>query len=127
MISGPGFLRVHHAQLSVPKGFEDEARTFYCGLLGLTEVPKPESLTGRGGFWLQIGDFQVHIGIEDESDRTRTTKAHIAYEVEGLEQWRAKLTGNGVEILDGIPIPGCNRFEFRDPFGNRVEFLESSV
>lgn len=119
-------LRAHHAQISVPRGEEDVAREFYCGLLGLTEVPKPDSLSGRGGFWLQLGDFQVHLGIEDETDRSRTSKAHVAYQVEDLDGWRAKLSDNGVKILDGIPIPGCDRFEFRDPFGNRVEFLETT-
>jgi catechol 2,3-dioxygenase-like lactoylglutathione lyase family enzyme len=123
----PSILHAHHAQISIPRGEEDTAREFYCRLLGLTEVPKPESLAGRGGFWLQLGDFQVHIGIEDESDRSRTTKAHVAYEVEGLESWRAKLSESGVTILEGIPIPGCNRFEFRDPFGNRVEFLQRTA
>jgi catechol 2,3-dioxygenase-like lactoylglutathione lyase family enzyme len=127
MTNGPRFVRVHHTQISVPKGVEDEARAFYCGLLGLTEAPKPESLRGRGGFWLQIGDFQVHIGIEEEGDRSRTTKAHVAYEVEDLEGWRAALTENNIKILEGVPIPGCNRFEFRDPFGNRVEFLERAA
>jgi hypothetical protein len=29
----------------------------------------------------------------------------------------------GVEILDGIPIPGRDRVEFRDPFGARVELI----
>lgn len=126
MTSGPRFVRVHHTQISVPKGSEDEARAFYCGLLGLKEVSKPESLAGRGGFWLDVEGFQVHIGIEEETDRSRTTKAHVAYEVEDLEGWGAKLSRNGIDILEGIPIPGCNRFEFRDPFGNRVEFLERS-
>ena len=37
-----------------------------------------------------------------------------------------KLAANGCPITDGIPIPNLNRFEFRDPFGNRVEFLERS-
>jgi catechol 2,3-dioxygenase-like lactoylglutathione lyase family enzyme len=120
----PSILHAHHAQISVPRGEEDAAREFYCGLLELIEVPKPESLQVRGGFWLQLGDFQVHIGIEDESDRSRTSKAHVAYEVEGLEDWRARLTEQGITILNGIPIPNYNRFEFRDPFGNRVEFLE---
>jgi hypothetical protein len=41
-----------------------------------------------------------------------------------LEGWRRKLSESGVEILEGVPIPHYNRFEFRDPFGNRVEFLE---
>lgn len=125
-MSGPRLVGVHHTQISIPNEFEDDARTFYCGLLGLTEVPKPSSLQGRGGFWLDIAGFQVHIGIEEERDRSRTTKAHVAYEVEDLEGWRAKLTGSDIEIIEGIPVPGCVRFEFRDPFGNRVEFLERS-
>lgn len=116
-------LRVQHAQITIPKGAEEQARKFYCRVLRLTEVAKPESLQGRGGFWLQIGEFQVHVGTEDGIDR-RATKAHLAYEVENLEGWRARLQENNLEILDGIPIPHYNRFEFRDPFGNRVEFLE---
>jgi catechol 2,3-dioxygenase-like lactoylglutathione lyase family enzyme len=116
-------LRVQHAQITIPKGAESQAREFYCRLLDLEEIPKPEILRERGGFWLQIGAFQVHVGTEDGFDR-RATKAHIAYEVENLEAWREKLLQSGVEILDGVPIPHYNRFEFRDPFGNRVEFLE---
>ncbi|MEP6924029.1 MAG: VOC family protein [Pyrinomonadaceae bacterium] len=115
--------RVHHAQITIPKGAEDAARRFYRDLLGMKEVPKPEVLKARGGFWLEVGAFQIHIGTEDGFDRTKT-KAHLAYEVENLEDWRIKLQENGAEILEAIPIPNYNRFEFRDPFGNRVEFLE---
>jgi catechol 2,3-dioxygenase-like lactoylglutathione lyase family enzyme len=102
---------------------EAQAREFYCGVLGLTEIPKPESLRGRGGFWMEAGGFQVHVGTEDDFDRSQT-KAHIAYEVENLETWRRKLESRGIKILEGIPIPGFERFEFRDPFGNRVEFMK---
>jgi catechol 2,3-dioxygenase-like lactoylglutathione lyase family enzyme len=118
-------IRVQHVQITIPKGEETAAREFYCGVLGLPEIPKPTSLQGRGGFWLEIGAFQVHVGTEDGFDR-RATKAHLAYEVEDLEGWRKKLTETGVKILDGVPIPHYNRFEFRDPFGNRVEFLEKA-
>ena len=117
-------LRVHHVQISIPKGAEEDARAFYCGVLGLLEVSKPESLAGRGGFWLEVGDSQVHVGTEEGVNRS-STKAHVAYLVDNLERWRRKLSGQGVNILDGIPIPGYKRFEFRDPFGNRVEMLES--
>ncbi len=113
----------HHVQISIPVGAEDEARRFYCGVLGLTEVIKPAALAGRGGFWLQLGDFQIHFGTEDGIDR-RKTKGHVAYRVEGLDSWRQKLIKVGCEVIEGIQIPGCDRFEFRDPFGNRVEFLE---
>jgi catechol 2,3-dioxygenase-like lactoylglutathione lyase family enzyme len=116
-------VRLHHAQITIPKGAEDDCRRFYCGLLGLDEVLKPAALRGRGGFWLQIGETQVHVGTEDGVDRP-ATKAHLAYEVSDLLAWRTKLEHEGIEILGGIPIPGYERFEFRDPFGNRVEFLQ---
>ena len=114
-------LGVHHVQITIPVGAEDEARRFYCELLGLPETPKPESHQQRGGFWLQVGDRQVHVGTEDGVDRNQT-KAHVAFLVEDLSHWQAKLQEH-VEILKGIPIPGYDRFEFRDPFGNRVEMI----
>jgi catechol 2,3-dioxygenase-like lactoylglutathione lyase family enzyme len=118
-------LRVHHAEITIPRGAEDEARKFYCELLGLREIPKPEALRGRGGFWLELGQTQVHIGAEDGVDRN-ATKAHIAYEVDDIEAWRTRLEEYSVKTTEGIPIPGIVRFEFRDPFGNRVEFLAAS-
>jgi catechol 2,3-dioxygenase-like lactoylglutathione lyase family enzyme len=114
---------LHHAQICVPKGAEEQARAFYCGVLGLQEVDKPDSLAGRGGFWLQVGDRQVHVGTEGPVDR-QATKAHLAYEVRDLGAWRRRLVETGVRAEDGVPIPGYERFEFRDPFGNRVEFIE---
>jgi catechol 2,3-dioxygenase-like lactoylglutathione lyase family enzyme len=115
---------IHHAQITIPNGAEDAAREFYCGLLGLKEIPKPDSLAGRGGFWLEVGDRQVHVGTEDEVDRSKT-KAHVAYLIEDIQQAQAMIAAHNIEIIDGIPIPGYSRFEFRDPFGNRVEFLET--
>ena len=114
---------IHHVQITVPKGAESEARNFYCDFLGLAEVAKPDSLTGRGGFWLQTGNLQVHVGTEVDVDR-ENTKAHVAYLVDDLEAWRLSLLQRGVEVLEGVPIPNYLRFEFRDPFGNRVEFLQ---
>ncbi len=118
-------LAIHHAQITIPKGAEAEAtaRDFYCTLLGLVEIPKPESLQGRGGFWLQIGTQQIHIGAEDGVNRF-ATKAHIAYQVDDVSAWREKLSAHGVDIGASVPIFGYDRFECRDPFGNRVEFIQ---
>ena len=113
---------IHHVQITVPSGAEDEARQFYCEFLGLREVEKPEALKPRGGFWLQIGSQQVHVGTEDSVQRQQT-KAHIAYQVESIHDWRDKLQQQGVDTPQSIPIPGYERFEFRDPFGNRVEMI----
>ena len=119
----PAILGIHHAQISIPRGREEAGRQFYVGLLGLPEIDKPEALKGRGGFWVTVGDREVHVGTEDNVDRT-LTKAHLAYRVVNLPAWRERLTAAGVEILDSVPIPGYKRFEFRDPFGNRVEMIE---
>lgn len=115
--------RLHHAQITIPKGAETEARDFYCSVLGLCEVDKPASLAGRGGFWLTVGDQQVHVGAEDGVDR-RLTKAHLAYEVDDVAVWRARFEARGVPVAEQPPIPGFERFEIRDPFGNRIEFIQ---
>ncbi|KXH86731.1 VOC family protein [Sporosarcina sp. HYO08] len=117
-------LGLHHAQITIPKGAEEEGRKFYCGVLGLDEIEKPNSLKGRGGFWLKVGNREVHVGTEDGFDRF-TTKAHLAYLVKDISYWRNTLTENGIQVIEGVPIPGFDRFEFRDPFGNRVEMIQA--
>ncbi len=117
-------LRIHHAQITIPSAAQAAARDFYCRVLGLLEIAKPESLQDRGGFWLRVADQDLHVGTEDGMDRT-ATKAHLAYQVDDLASWRARLEAHGCAILDGIPIPGYARFETRDPFGNRLEFIQA--
>lgn len=119
-------LRIHHVQITIPVGAEDSGREFYCGVLGLPESEKPDALKERGGFWLGAGDRQVHVGVEDQVDRA-ATKAHLAFEVDDLSRWRQKLSAAGVAILEGASIPGFERFEFRDPFGNRVELIQPTT
>lgn len=117
-------LQFHHAQLTIPQGTEAEGREFYCDFLGLPEIEKPASLQGRGGFWVQVGQQQLHIGTEAGVERL-ATKAHLAYQVTDLAVWRSRLEARGISVQEGIPIPGYTRFEFRDPFGNRVELIQS--
>src|SRR5215813_9208727 len=97
-------LQVHHTQITIPTGEEDAARDFYCGILGLNEISKPDALGGRGGFWLEVDGFQVHVGVEDFTGR-KPSKAHVAYLVDDLVSWRQRLEDHNIEILDGLPIP----------------------
>jgi len=86
-------------------------------------MDKPESLRGRGGFWLALGDVQIHVGAEEGVERG-ATKAHLAYEVDDVPAWRERLSALGISMVSSVPIEGYERFEFRDPFGNRVEMIE---
>ena len=101
---------LHHAQITIPKGAEAEGKHFYCHVLGLPEIEKPFSLKGRGGFWLKVGDREVHVGTEDGVDRTKT-KAHLAYLVEDISYWRTVLENHHVTIFDSVAIPNFERFE----------------
>ena len=117
--------RIHHVQIAIPKGAEEQGRQFYCGVMELREIAKPAALRGRGGFWLSIGDMELHVGTEDGTTRS-ATKAHVAFQVSDLVNWKERLQAAGVAIVESVPIKGCARFEIRDPFGNRIEFLEPS-
>ena len=115
------FKRLDHVQICIPTGKENEARQFYSNIIGLTEIAKPEALTRSGGLWYRVGDIQLHIGTESEINRS---KRHPAFEITDLEKAKMHLAKNGVTIREEIQIPGCKRFSFFDPFGNRIELLE---
>lgn len=55
---------VDHVLLKVPPGSEERLRTYYVGVLGMTEIPKPAALAARGGCWFQAGSVQLHLGID---------------------------------------------------------------
>src|ERR1700732_4922487 len=99
---------LHHAKITIPRGAEAQGPQFYCDLLGLPEIAKPGILQGRGGFWLQVGDRQVHVGTQDGIER-KASKAHLAYQVEDVAAWRAYLEQHGVTVLESVPIPGFAR------------------
>lgn len=117
--------RVHHADLIIPKGGEERAREFYCNLLGLKEIPKPEVLRANGGLWVQAGNAQIHLSYEKrEGVDPRKTKAHLAFQVADLEVLAARLKSLGYPVKSQEPLPGMMRLESEDPFGHRLEFLQ---
>lgn len=114
---------LHHVQITIPAGTEARARAFYCELLGLPEIEKPLALQGRGGLWVQLPGRELHLGTQDHLNRQKN-KSHLAYQVDNLAAWRTHLTYHHIPITESIPIPNHHRFEFRDPFGNRLELIE---
>ena len=115
--------RLDHIQIAAPPGCEAAAREFYGRLLGLREIPKPASLQSRGGCWFECGVQQLHIGVEPEFRPAR--KAHPAFAVTSLDDLRKTLLERNIQVTEDSSIPGTHRFFVYDPWGNRIEFLES--
>ena len=113
-----------HVQLAMPIGGEALAREFYGELLGLAEIPKPPSLAPRGGAWFQCGSIQLHLGVDGEFRPAR--KAHPAFLVQRLSGLVDALTSAGYEVnIESGPMAGVDRAFTADPFGNRVELVQS--
>jgi catechol 2,3-dioxygenase-like lactoylglutathione lyase family enzyme len=111
-----------HIQLTMPEGEEPRARAFFSGVLGLLELAKPESLTGRGGCWFACGAQELHMGVE--AGFRPAKKAHPAFLVQDLNAMQARLEEAGVQTLSQPPLPGARRVFVEDPFGNRIELIE---
>jgi catechol 2,3-dioxygenase-like lactoylglutathione lyase family enzyme len=115
---------IDHVQVAIPAGAEDEARRFYGGLLGMTELAKPSALAGRGGCWFRSGQAVLHLGVEQPFSPAR--KAHPAFIVTDLDELFGLLAEHGYAGVraDG-ELPGIRRFHVADPFGNRIEFQQA--
>lgn len=113
---------IEHVQLAMPPGQEDRARSFYTGVLGIPERPKPAPLARRGGVWFEDGPLKIHLGVEEDFRPAR--KAHPALLVEGLAEFIRRCEQVGGPVVTDEPLAGFNRVCVSDPFGNRIELLE---
>jgi len=114
---------LHHVQVAAPAGTEPDARRFYGELLGLAELPKPETLRARGGVWFACGPHQLHVGIAEPF--APATKAHPALLVRHaeLDRLAQRLETGGCPVRWDDTIPGTRRFFTADPWGNRIELV----
>lgn len=112
-------MRLSHINITMPKGSEETARSFYGRLLGLKEVPKPESIRNRGGVWFEADGLDIHVSVEENRNGPDALR-HFGLECEDVDALRETLTAAGLITEDGRPTP-WRRFFVRDPFGNRIE------
>ena len=114
---------IDHVQLAMPTGREEAAREFYGRLLGIPEVVKPPELRKRGGAWFEKGDVRIHLGVDPEFRPAR--KAHPGLRVRDLSALVATLRDAGYEVAEEEALSGVRRVFVADPFGNRLELIES--
>ena len=119
-------LTLDHVQLAAPADCEAAARAFFTGLLGLQELPKPETMAASGA-WFQCADRELHVGVAPGFTPAR--KAHVALRTEsgeGLDFLAARLEGAGHPVRWDARLPGHRRFFTEDPWGNRLELLAAA-
>lgn len=115
---------VHHVSLLVQD--TQAALAFYCGILGLAQLPRPE--LGYPGAWLQLGMQQLHL-LELPNPDPRQNRPmsighdrHTALSVSSLAELESRLQGGGIAY--GRSRSGRAALFCRDPDGNGLEFVE---
>lgn len=113
--------RLQHVSIPRPPGSEALTRAFYGDLLGLTEIPAPNSISEMEVIWFKLGaEAELHCFREEPLNDPSTR--HFCLVVDELTSARGKLSEAGYAPYDVEPIPGRPRFFCRDPFGNIIEF-----
>jgi len=114
-------MRLHHVQVSCPRGGEDAARRFYGDALGIPQVDKPPALAQRGGCWFRGDVVEVHVGVEEGFSPAK--KAHPAFVVDDIDGTAERVAQHGFTVTWDDDFPGYRRFYTEDGNGNRVEIL----
>ena len=109
----------------------DRSRDFYVGLLGMSEVPRPEfPFPGR---WFQVGSTQIHLNVAGEEagkagpgsagGTSRSRAFHHAFEVDSCDAAAEEFRRRGVNIITGPKDrpDGARQLYIEDPDGYLVE------
>lgn len=114
-----GASRIDHVAIDITD--VERSKAFYGGILGLQEIPRPESFD-FGGAWYQIGQEVLH--LVNRSTAYPPAPHHFCLAVQDITSAAKVIESAGYEIVwdTRYKIKGIDRFFVRDPDGNRVEF-----
>jgi catechol 2,3-dioxygenase-like lactoylglutathione lyase family enzyme len=113
---------INHVQLGFPAGQQARVRHFYSDLLGLKEFK-----AGSGNA-LRFFAGSQRVDLVPVPDWKGTpAPSHLAFEVQNLPGFRARLLDAGFELDETRPLGGHLRFYVNDPAGNTLEFLEPDL
>jgi glyoxylase I family protein len=111
---------VHHVSLNVSD--VERALGFYCDVLGMATLPRPDF--PFGGAWLDAGNGrQVHL---IEAKVPTDLGQHVAFRVLDIDAVIGQLRVAGVDSPDAVSVgdTGIRQTFVSDPDGNRIEFTQ---
>ena len=107
----------------------DEARAFYCDVLGFEVLPRPDF--GVPGLWLRVGALQLHLAVADEPVSPGPGFPHFALfvpsdrfdaTIEAVRAAGVKTIGEPSSRVDfGTPVHAAF---ITDPSGNVIELTD---
>ena len=111
----------------------EKTRAFYCDLLGMEQLPRPDF--SFPGLWFEAGNTQVHVTLEGEDAGTAgqgeftgnypAQGQHLAFEIDDAAEAASHLESLGIEIVDGpyLRPDGPLQFYIYDPDGYLIELF----
>ena len=115
---------LHHVSLVVTD--LAAAKTFYGGVLGLPELPRPAF--DFDGAWYAIGDRQLHLIVHPTAKTLRGTTSidsrdgHFALRVVDYDAALAHLRSRGVTVRENREnVTPWAQLQITDPDGNVIE------
>ena len=110
-------LGIHHVSINVSD--VAEAERFYCEVLGLEKLPRPD--LGFAGAWLQTGVQQVH--LLGKGSVEPLPEQHYAFLIDDADALLQRLESHNIAPRSVGEIAGvCRQIFVHDPSGNLVEF-----
>lgn len=121
--------RLDHFNIVANEADIERVKRFYTELLGFKDGPRPDF--AFGGAWLYKDEFPlVHLSVTDDPDMEHpglhdTTTGcvhHIAFDCEGVEEFKTLLEENDIEYqYNSIQGWNIQQLFFHDPSGTRIE------
>lgn len=113
-----------HITITAPHEQQDNVRWFYGNILGLQEIEVPSHVAGDKPIWFRVGRNQeLHVSFESPVQNTIAPR-HVGLKVRSVQKVVEALRSNGFDVSADLAGRGAARCFCRDPFGNRLEFVE---
>ena len=116
---GIGAIAIQHVTLWVSN--VSRSREFYSGVLGLTEIPRPDWFDFQGT-WYAVGRQQIHLTHADPLPPR--TREHFCLQVTDVAVAREYLEARGVFCQSDRDYYGTRRFIIFDPDNNYIEIAQ---